>query len=94
MGGHEMVTLLFLSPTTQIMPTHPENSVEASQISQTPWSLFPRGPMGRLRHPRDFILVCLPLWLRPAHEPHGDRNHICMDMNFPIRAAAPRRAIQ
>lgn len=43
MGGHEMVTLLFLSPTTQITPTHPENSVEASQIlhTQTPWSLFP-----------------------------------------------------
>lgn len=27
MGGHEMVTLLFLSLTTQITPTHPENSV-------------------------------------------------------------------
>lgn len=31
----------------------------------------------------------LTLWLRPTHEPHGDRNHVCMDMNFPIRAAAP-----
>lgn len=35
------------------------------------------------------LFICLILWLRPTHQPHGGRDHVCLDTAFPIRGAGP-----
>lgn len=35
------------------------------------------------------MLICLILWLRPTHQPHGGRDCVCLERPFPIRGSGP-----